>query len=127
MNRLARTVLIPLVAWGACGLESLHRGAGAQEREGGRRAESDRRRRPAERDSDRPAAEADRGRGRADAREGDANILRGFKPQTPREAALARVIMQLQRELTLLRRQVQARGDLAPDQVEGAVAASGRA
>ena len=78
-----------------------------QKREGQRRsAERDAGpRRSAERDTPRRSAEGDRGARRA--AEGD-NPLRGFQPRTEREAALYRMIQQLQREVADLRRTVRS-------------------
>ena len=106
----------------------------AQEREGGRSAEAEAgprksaeaeagprrsaegegRRRSAEGDAGaRRSAEGERGDVRDRDGEGSAaagETLRGFRPQTDREAALLQMIVQLQREVAALRREVQARG-----------------
>ena len=76
------------------------------EREGRRSPEAEAgRRRSAEADAgERKSAEGDRGR--ADGREG--SRLRDFKPQTEREAALYRMILQLQREVAALRNEVRS-------------------
>ncbi len=84
---------------------------GGGEREGGARRSPEAEagpRRSAEGDAGpRRSAEGDAGPRRgAEGGNRDANPLQGFRPQTPREAALLQMILQLQREMADLRRAV---------------------
>ena len=113
-------VVLPLLVLGVGGLAPTQNAAVAQEREGARSAEAEvGPRRPAERDGQRRSAESDAGPRRSAEGErgtrrsvesgGDResnNALRGFKPQTQRETALFQMIVQLQREMAALRREV---------------------
>ncbi len=82
----------------------------AQDREDGRSVERGGKRRSPEREGERPSAEAEGGRRRS--AEGD-NVpgLERFRPETPREEALVRVIRELQKEVARLRREVRNRGE----------------
>lgn len=83
-------------------------GEGRQSPEGearGRRSPEGERESPRGRE---PGRDSDREGGRE--RDGGADALRGFRPQTDREAALLQMIEQLRREVAALRREVQVRG-----------------
>ncbi len=98
----------------------------AQDREGGRSAEADAgprrspeaeagpRRSPEAEAGPRRSAEGDRQDRRpreGEARDSFTEGLQGFRPQTPREAALLRMIQQLQRDMAELKREVRGSRD----------------
>ena len=116
-------IVIPLLVLGAGGFATTHNAAIAQERDGARSAEgSAGPRRSAEGEGKRRSAEAKAGPRRSAERERGARrsaegggsregggVLKGFRPQTKREAALYQMILQLQRELATIRSQMQGR------------------
>lgn len=131
-------VVLPLLVLGIVGLRATQNAAVAQERDGARSveaeagprgaAEKEGPRRSAEADAGprrsaegeagaRRSAEGERGAGRSAAGEGrgqGGDALRDFKPQTQREAALFQMIVQLQREVAALSREVQSRSGARP-------------
>lgn len=99
-----------LVLSGIGGLQLGNNRLSAQEREGGRSAEAEAGpRRSAEGEAGpRRSAEGERGARRpAEGNRGNAaSPLRGFRPQTQREAALYQLLLQLQKEVAELRREI---------------------
>lgn len=103
-------VLLPLLVFGINSVPGTQNTVLAQEREGGRSAE-------AAAGPRRSAEGRQSEEGRQSARRGDA--LRGFRPQTQREAALFQMIQQLQRQVDDLRQEVRSRKGDKPDGQEG--------
>ncbi|QDU49588.1 M56 family metallopeptidase [Gimesia panareensis] len=96
-------VLLPLLVLAINSVPGTENSVMAQEREGGRSAEAEA--------GPRRSAEAEAGpRRSAEGRQaGQAQeALKGFRPQTPREAALFQMILQLQKQVDELRREVRS-------------------